>query len=197
MFKAHTVEQQTDSLAGHLPNGRAWLWKAKQSNGRDFLRGLGYELLRDEALIVQFWQELDPRNTTYLIEEWERAVGIPDSCFQATGDIETRRLHVVVKLASLGVQTAQDFVNLAAILGVTCTVEAGSYYGAFPYHFPILVFGTPTDARFTIVVNFTTPVGSGFPWTFAHPFLSGINSLILCLFEHLKPANCNILTRNV
>jgi uncharacterized protein YmfQ (DUF2313 family) len=198
MFSSHSVEEHTDSIAAHLPSGKAWLWKAKQSNGRDFLRGLGYELLRDESLLIQFWEQLDPRYTTYFIEEWESALGIPDTCFNPIGKtIEQRRLYVVVKLASLGVQTAQDFVNLAAIFGITCTVEAGGYYGAFPLHFPVLVFGTAEDARFTIIVNFQTPVGSGFPWSFPHYFLSGINDFIMCIFEHLKPANCNIISRSI
>ena len=198
MFNAHTVEQLTDSLAAHLPTGRAWLWKARQSNGRDFLRGIGYELLRDENLLIQFWQQLDPRVTTDFITEWEAALGIPDDCFNPVGQtIEARRLYVTAKLASLGVQTADDFVSLAAIFGVFCTVLAGGDYGAFALHFPVLVFGTAEDARFTIIVNFDTPVGSNFPWAFAHPFLSGINEFIMCLFEHLKPANCNIISRNV
>ena len=198
MFKAHTVEQHTDSLAAHLPSGKAWLWKARQSNGRDFLRGLGYELLRDENLLIQFWQQLDPRVTTFFITEWEAALGIPDECFNPIGKtIELRRLYVTAKLASLGVQTAQDFVNLAAIFGVTCTVESGTLYGAFPLHFPVLVFGLAEDARFTIIVNFQTPTGAGFPWSFIHYFQDGIDGFIMCLFEHLKPANCNIISRSI
>lgn len=120
-----TIERSTKSdmirsFSAFLPGGE--LFESAQipgTNLHSLIAGLSGELLRAENFLFLYNSEFLPDNTTVFIEEWESTLGIPDDCFPgpAESDISVRRLHILVKLASLGVQTANDFVNLAVILG--------------------------------------------------------------------------------
>ena len=56
-----TLEEQTNSLAAYLPNGK--LWGAKYQEGtvvRGLLAGLSGELLRSAALVEEFRDQIIP-----------------------------------------------------------------------------------------------------------------------------------------
>ena len=124
----HDIDQMVASLAAYLPGGE--LFEAKQISGSktyDLLTGLCGQLLEAENFLALYNSEFIPDTTTVFIEEWESVVGIPDECFV---DLESqttdeRRKNILVKLASLGVQTVADFQSLAEILGFSATVSPG------------------------------------------------------------------------
>lgn len=191
-----TIEEQAQSLANYLPGGRVFAPKNDaDSNLRKLLRGMAAELYKADGYIRTYQQEIVPDETVLFIDEWERAVGIPDDCFPGTGSIDTRRLHVLVKLASLGVQTEQDFIDLAALFGVTVTIEQGSTQGGFPMTFPILLLGPA--AYFTILVRYSDVSAARFPLTYPITFGAEAIGIIECLFTKLKPANCDIIFEQV
>lgn len=188
-----TLEQQARTLANYFSPGRAFgSVSVPGTVANDLLLGLAQELLRSEALMQEFRDEILPDETVLFIDEWESAVGIPDDCFPGSGSIVERRTHVLVKLASLGVQTAADFEALAALLGVSVTVIAGSVHGTFPYVFPMIFLGDGRAARHTIIVDSPTGAASVFPYTFPITFEESGLSLVECLFRKLKPANVDI-----
>lgn len=186
----HTLDEHANALAYFLPNGP--LFEAKtihDSNFRKLLRGMAGELFTAEGYIKTFDDEYSPLTTVLFIEEWERALGIPDPCLPGTGDINERRRHILTKLAALGVQTVADFVALGTVFGKTLTVEALDQMGAPPV--PV----TYPDARFTIVVSGAELV-SGFP-PYDVPFTPASSESVLeCLLSHLIPANCKLLLVN-
>ncbi len=188
--KLNDLDAHADVLADFLPNGP--LFEAKKistSNLRKLLRGLATELMRAEEYINTFDNEYDPRTTSLLIDEWERGVGIPDACLLGTGDLAERRSHVVAKLSALGLQTVADFVALGAVFGIAVTVEALDSIAIPPI--PIVY----PDARFIIVVTGAGLV-SGLP-PYDVPFTPGSSESVLeCLFNLLKPVNCNLLFVN-
>ena len=157
-----------------------------------FLKGLAGELFLADGYLRTYEQEIIPDQTVLFLEEWESAVGIPDDCFAGTADIDTRRTRVLVKLAALGVQTAQDFVDLATLFGITVTVGSALPSSIFPFTFPIL-FLTPTEARFTILVTFTVTINNSFPLVFPFVFGDPIIGILECLYSKLKPANCDLI----
>ena len=188
LFNRRDIEQYTDSLADYLPGGLLFASKSvKSSNFRKLLRGMSGELFRSNGLLKTYNDEIIPDLTVKFIEEWESALGIPDDCFKVTGTIDNRRKQVLTKLASLGVQTIEDFENVAAIFGVTATVFSGSGSG--------LTFSSNKVARFTIVINITLP--ERFPYTFPLTFGDGTTVLLECLFNKLKPANCKVLFQEI
>lgn len=196
MRQLRTVEEQAQSLANCLPGGRVFAPKNRgDSNLRAFIRGLAGELFRADSYIRLFEQEIIPDATVLFIDEWEQAVGIPDACFTGTGDLATRRRDVLIKLGALGVQTADDFVELASLFGVVVTVSSGSTPGGFPMTFPILLLGPA--AYYTIIVQFTVTAANRFPMTFPITFGDSDIATIECLFTQLKPANCQLIFEQV
>ncbi len=182
------------TVAAYLPPGRAFAAKAIEGTvTRSLLAGLAQELIRSESLVDEFRDQIIPDETTLFVDEWERALGIPDDCFKGAGTDAERRRDVLAKLASLGVQTAQDFVDFAALFGVTAEITAGSVHGSFPYKFPMYFFPDQRTARHTIFVNLGSATSPKFPYTFPITFGSGEIALIECLFAKIKPANVQLI----
>jgi uncharacterized protein YmfQ (DUF2313 family) len=197
LFKRHPKDEHADSLADYLPNDD--LFAAKKISGKKFrqlLLGLAKSLQRTEDKLETAWEEIDPATTTSFIDDWESALGIPDDCFLGNGPIEERRLHVIVKLGA-SVQTAEDFEDLAAELGLSIKVTSGISHSVFPFTFPILFFDSPKEARFTMVVNVLDKLTGSFPYTFPITFGNPTLELVKCLFNKLKPANTQIIFRQV
>ncbi len=198
LFKRRDIDEYTDSLAAYKPGGELFASKSVQnSNFRKLLRGMACELFRANGLLKEYSEEVLPDQTNKFLDEWESTLGIPDSCFAGTGTNDERRRDILAKLAALGVQTDQDFVELAALFGVVVTVTAGIESITFPLVFPVLMFTTETEARFTIVVKFTVEAANRFPLVFPIVFGSGEIAILECLFTKLKPANCDIIFQQV
>lgn len=188
-FNRRSLDEYTDSLAAYVPGGP--LFSAKGVEGTTFrklLRGLAGELFRVNGLIKEYAEQIIPDNTVKFVTEWERAVGIPDDCFKGDGSINDRRRNVLVKLASLGVQTIADFEAIALIFGIVTQVVPGSASG-------ITTFASKKIERFTIVINLTQP--KSFPYTFPITFGDDTVTLLECLFRKLKPANCQVLFESI
>ena len=193
-----SLKDHTDALAQYLPDGRTFEAKnIGDSNLRQLLEGLAGEVRKAQGYICTLEREYYPDTTTLFIEEWEKAVGIPDSCFTGTESIEARRRDVAAKLGKMFVQTEQDFIDLAAHFGVAVTIFQGSTIGEFPYTFPFLLLDNAASARYTIVIEFTEIPPGAFPYTFPFIFGEDIIGLLECLFNKVKPANCNIIFKSV
>jgi uncharacterized protein YmfQ (DUF2313 family) len=186
-----SLEEHVNALADYMPNGITFEGKYIQgSNFRQLLRGLCGEILNAQGLLVDLDNEYSPSSTTLFIEEWEKAIGIPDHCFSGTGTTANRRRDILVKLASLGIQTNDDFVYLASLFGYTVTVYAGKDYSSFPTS--VLDYEKP---YYVVVEYATTEVG--FPYTFPFSFASDEYTIIECLISHLIPSNCKLMFVNV
>lgn len=194
-----STEEHTNALAAYLPNGP--LFEAKNindSNFRQLLRGLAGELFTAQGYLVTLNDDYFPDVTVNFLDEWEKALGIPDDCFPGTGSMNERRRDIVTKLASLGIQTDADFEELGTIFGVTVSVYPGiEFSSVFPATFPFIFFDSAKQARFTLIVDFTVTEASKFPLIFPFTFGSGEIGVLECLFRRLKPANCDIIFRQV
>lgn len=202
-----TLAEQVQTLAGYLPSGRAFGAKSRPGTGTyQLLQGLAGELLRSDALIQEFRDEILPDETVLFLEEWESAVGIPDHCFSGQGTVATRRRDVLAKLVSLGAQTEADFIYIAEqIFEVNISITRATPGGGFPYTFGVnvdppdyanqLIFGlSDREARFTLIVNFDDlPLTAVFPYIFPITFGTTEMVLIQCIFNRLKPANVDVL----
>lgn len=188
-IKSHTLEQHTQALANYLPSGRLWAGKnLKDTNLRKLLEGLAQEMIRSEGYLKAFSDEYIPLDTEVFLEDWERVLGIPDGCFSGDGTLEQRKRDVLVKLASLGVQTVADFERLATYFGTTVTVIPGNDYHISPgFPFPV----TDEESRYYIVIEFVNP-NPGFPYTFPFTFGGNEAPVLECLYRKLKPANCEV-----
>ena len=196
-FQAHSLEDNTNALAAYLPNDR--LFAAKNLDGtnlRKMLVGLGGELTRVDQIFQSIWdgtnilETIDPNYIT----AWESAVGIPNTYFTQTVSltIEQRRQQILIQLQSLGVLTEQDFIDLAALLGYTITIQQGINVIYPPYSVPFIPIRNASDARFIMFVN---GLGSAenYP-AYSVPFLpQNPAAQLQTLFNILKPANTIII----
>lgn len=79
LFTKHTKEEHADALAAYLPNDRNYAAKGIDGTKlRQLLIGLSGQPKTAEEFIILVWNELDPTATTLFIDDWEKAVGIPD-----------------------------------------------------------------------------------------------------------------------
>lgn len=174
-------------------------------------RAFSHALARAHELIVVWMEELpglEPQDVAagslmpriygmrQTLEQWEHYLKIPgDGCFPgpAEPDRDVRRRHVIVKMASLGVQTAQDFVDLARILGTTILCQAGKDSALYPSSL------SEADARQTVVFTFFLPELLAFAYDFEDRggppadgllFTDNTVDILQCLFEKLIPSTC-------
>lgn len=184
---SYTAEQHTNALAQMLPNDKTFDAKNREgSNLRNLLSGLSPSHKRLADAISLFEQEYIPGETTLFLDEWERALAIPDGCFTGTGSNADRNTAILTKLASSGIQTAQDYIDLAAIFGVTLNAEPGLNY------YPSLISNLK-KARYTVVITLLSGASNGFVYDFEFSFGSANEAVIRCLFDTLKSANTQLI----
>lgn len=103
-----------------LPRGIAWA-RAEGSSLRDFLGGLVYEFARVEEAADTFHSEMDPRQTTALLSEWETMLGLPDDCGSPT-TTAGRRGAIVARLTGGGTNTLAALQAAASAFDADTTV---------------------------------------------------------------------------
>jgi len=188
LFKITTAQEQTSSLGSFFPQGKAFdTFDISTPHGL-LLQAMAIELQRVHNGMNNLSQDYDILLTDELLTRWESAVGIPDNCFPGTGTKATRRTHVLLKFAKMNAQTATDFIQIIEELGFTVTLTPGSDAGIFPLSFPIEFFKDPQQARFTLVVNLDSD-SSVFALPFPVPFTSGVNNIVTCVLDIIRPAN--------
>lgn len=198
-YLAYDLNINTQALANYLPGGEFYRAKnIEDSNFRKFLAGVSTEIIRIENKLKELADDYYIWTTDALLTEWERALGIPDTCFKVEGKtLDMRRRQVIAKLALSNVQTQEDFIFLACFLGFDITIETGTSHGIFPMQFPILLGASAKQVRFTWIVIFKDRLrpSSVFPAQF--PILLGLDDtgVLRCLFTKLKPAETRVLFR--
>lgn len=195
LFKNRTLDDQADSLAKYLPPGE--LYEAKfvdNTNLRKMLRALASELMRYQTILEDTATEYDITTTQLLLNEWENALGIPKTCFNSyTYTTEQRRQHLLMMLNDLHDNSMSGLINLANKLGYNIDVEPCSIHGLFPATFPIYLFGSGRDAKFSLIIHMPAEDANvGFQYAFPIKFIRADNRLLRCLFNRMKPANVEI-----
>ena len=196
MFDEHTLEENRQMTADYLLAGAALIAKNDStSNTFKLLTAFSTELKKLEEQINQTAADAYPDEVETFIGRWEADLGIPDDIFDVGTTLEERRNNVIIKLAALGAQTAEDFIALAALFGITdIEIIPASDAATFPLLFPILFAGTQNEIAHLVIVKLPTELGlGGFPWLFPGYFSAGGLNRIEKLFNKLKPANVKFL----
>lgn len=106
-------------LQALLPVGLAWP-RSHDATLTRLLAALADELARVDQRASDLIEESDPRTATELLADWERVFGLPDPCVTALGaeqTVDQRRAALAAKVTSIGGQSRQYFIDLAAALG--------------------------------------------------------------------------------
>ena len=109
-----------------LPTGQAWPREPGSilvnacfglNNYWGFVDGRAGDLLEVES---------DPRLTTELLPDWERAWGLPDPCYPDTTTLDERRKMLILQMTLLGEQSRDFFIRMAAWIGHQITITERS-----------------------------------------------------------------------
>lgn len=195
-FNPHTLNELADSFAKELPKGR--IWESAHNAGtnmRNVLRGLATEMQRFESFLDYLVKSYIPNLDNSLIVEWEKDLGIPDDCFSITNVSDAkRRRNILIKLAYMNLQTEQDYLALAAIMGLNIEIVPGDpTLAVFPFTFPF-VFQTPQSAANTWKIIIKDVNIDGFTYTFPVTFEDDNDvDLFKCIVEKQKPAYTKVI----
>lgn len=120
---ARTADEYRNHLQALLPPGQAFPRDAG-THLADLLDGMAQELARIDGRAEHLIAEANPQQSIELLVDWERVAGLPDNCAGTISDtIQGRRAALTAKLAGSGGQSRAYFIELAAALGYTVTIE--------------------------------------------------------------------------
>lgn len=104
-----------------LPQGAAWP-RESDATLTKLLNAFADELARIDGRALTLIEEADPRTTNELLGDWERVAGLPDTCVAGTLGTAQRIAALVTKLTTVGGQSREYYIALAAKLGYTITI---------------------------------------------------------------------------
>lgn len=116
-----TAADYLSQLQALLPSGAAW----SRSSTAVLTRLLGAwsaEFARVDGRSGTLLNEADPRYTAEMLSDWERCLGLPDTCTGPLSTVAERRAAVVARLTGIGGQSPAYYIALAASLGYSITV---------------------------------------------------------------------------
>ena len=117
-----SVEKYYSLLRNLLPKGKLWQ-PEEQPTFKAYLQACAQELWRIDQRLEDLLYEADPRQTVELLEDWQRLLGLPDSCSQADISIDEQRDQILQKLTNVGGLSAAFYEFLGEQLGYEITVE--------------------------------------------------------------------------
>lgn len=202
MSTVRTITAYAQQLASLMPRGRVWP-EAGGPIWDQLLSSLAVEFRRVDARALQLLDEADPRTCGETLEDWERVLGLPDSCAPGNQTFTERRNAVVALLLAEGGASVGYFISLASSRGYTITITehrpficARSSCGHQETPRPI---GSP-NVRLVWTVALQTnrlryfQMGTGQSRCGVDTHLAITRAdEIECLFERLKPAHTEIV----
>lgn len=74
-------------------------------------------LARVDAKAERLLDDMDPRTTQDLFDDWQRVYGLPDDCTPASSSAEERRRRLLAKVDDEGGQSIPFFIGIIETLG--------------------------------------------------------------------------------
>lgn len=200
IFTAPDKNTTAQQLADSLPQGRAWANKnVSDSNMRKLINSVSVPFNLFEQLVQTMSEQFQIPLTYDLLEEWEKSVGIPDTCLWDADTLPKRRAMVITRLRKKPLVTLADIQEFVNALYPDVRIEIllpGSTNYTFEYDFEVPFSGTINE-RFVLVVNIYS--GSElFEYDFEVPFRGGPDlSKFRCVLEKIVPAEVYIMINSL
>lgn len=178
-----------------LPVGEVW-GRAANSVMTTVLNVIAGEFWRTHTRIDDMLAEADPRQTLEILPEWEVETGLPDMCSGIADTLQERRLSVLQKLTSRGGQSKAYFIDIAAVLGYTITIDEFR-----PFLCGISRCGDKLNGGPEVRYNWRVHV-AGARVTYFRTGASRCGEKLMsisratdleCIFNRLKPAHTNLI----
>lgn len=180
-------------LQAALPQGPAWP-KEDDAIISKQLSVWAEEFARVDARIEDLINDADPRTTSELLLSYERVAGLPDECVTTSQSHQQRISALVTKLQTLGGQSRQYFIDMAADLDypdatidefypMRCDDPCDSVLNSVADRYWWRI-NLPSDGA-TYVMKCDDPCDS--------PLQSWGEEVIECRIEQYKPAHTNVI----
>ncbi len=137
---ARSKEDFARLLMSLLPPSKWGFWtRDLNSNTYKYMLGLGKEFVRVDQRIEDLLNECLTLQADELLEEWEADFGLPEDGYALASTTEGRRKEINAKLIQVGRQDENYFIEIAAALGYTITIETFSpaFVGIFAMGDPV------------------------------------------------------------
>lgn len=210
MPSAEKIAKYKKLLAALLPPGRLWDI-LNQPNLSALLGSLAPEFARVDDRAVDMLREADPRQLNETLEDWERVLGLPDSCTGDDATFEERRLAVVQKYTEIGGISGNYYEFLINQLGFPAVVtkwrefqvgrstvgEALNNDFDIPFTVGMTVGHTLRDVGWLFYWNVRTDLAEDVPFevgrsTVGESLRAYGNHLVECKIRKLKPAHAGV-----
>jgi len=172
------IDRYTDLLLALMPPGIA-ISRSTESIFHDLAARCAVEFARVYERGADLLSEGVPSTTSELLDQWEQALGLPDTCYTPTTDDE-RRAAIIARIVGTGGHSLADYTALAATLGYAAPV--------FTTYAPFVMGSSMGDAFYNGPWRSTALVT-------LEPGL--YDALIECVFNHQKMAHETLLFRFV
>lgn len=209
-FARRTGADYAQAFSALLPQGTAWPRDPESALMR-YLSGQSgiWGDVVDVRAADLLERETDPRLTTEMLAEWERAFGLPDPCVQEPSTIEARRKVLVQRMTTEGGQSRPFFYAAAMQLGYVIRIVEYSPFMAGvsrvgdtrpsgangeKYRWEV----APTEIRFYWTVKV---FGTRLSWFRVGSGQAGVDPMLRislaedleCIFRAWKPAHTEIV----
>ncbi len=183
----NTAEHYLRQLQALLPQGAAWN-REDDATLTQYLHAMAEEFARIDGRVDRLLEELDPRTVLEMLDDWERAYGLPDPCTDTADTLVERRNVLHEKVTRIGSQSRQYYIDIAARAGYEITITEFD---------PFTVDDTVNDAIYGVLWQFAWQVNAPAETVTDFIVQSGVNEplrdwgneILECLITRLKPAH--------
>lgn len=177
-----TQQDYAQQLLALRPYGPAW------PETDTLLKAAAEEFARDHNRAAELINEADPRTTIELFTDWERIAGLPDSCITDEQTLAQRRASLLARLTTVGGQSAQYYIGLAAQLGYTITVQDFDLYDVTD-DVSASIYGEPWQYAFQVNATLNTVFVFAVTDSVDDPLSAWSNNALECTINRYKPAH--------
>jgi uncharacterized protein YmfQ (DUF2313 family) len=176
------------ALKALLPFGPAWDLD-NDSMASKQIDAWSQEFARVQARADALGEEADPRITYELLPDYERIFGLPTDCMSGVNQtLQQRHNALVSQMTSVGGQSRQYFIDLAAAAGFAITITEFTPFTvgmtvADPLYGTDWRFAWQVNASLNTVTHFTVASGVN------EALGTWGNNLLECLINRYKPAH--------
>ena len=122
MVQPLDTEGYRDSIHKLLPSGRAW--PEETGTALDSLvEAFAAQMAEIDVGAAAMLEEVRPDTTFDLLPDWERILGLPDSCSVLGSTFAIRRASMLTKLIAQPTQNASGYRAIAAEFGTTISIR--------------------------------------------------------------------------
>ena len=203
------IDKYKQLLINLFPLGRLWRFE-DQPTLSSLIRSWATEFSRIDNRVADLLNEADPRITNELLEDWERAWGLPDECTPDDIDISERREQLIQKITNIGGISEEFYEFLIGRLGFEADVtnplpfRAGKSQAgdALTNDFEVPFVAGSKAGDVLLNVGWRYFFNVELPATASEIFMAGdpcgqplrsfTNELIECTIRKLKPAHTGV-----